>query len=123
MGPFGSCEAVSSFAGHTFPRLLCCSLSASVTLQVPVTPMPSSICSPQQAQRPTVSLREPLTFTGMDRSCPSQVLNPLTVSIPPSLSALYPADSSGSVLEQMILVFPTMDHFLPAGGGLTGNPW
>lgn len=62
-----------------------------------------------------------LTFIGMYRSCPSQVLNPL--STPLSLSILFPADRTDSGLEQVILVFPTLGHFLPAGGGLTGSPW
>lgn len=127
MGPFGFFEAVSSFAGHVLPGLLCCSLSASVTL-------PASPCDTHAQQHtltPACSTTHYIpqgafsisTFIWMDTSCPSQALNPLTMSIPPPLSILFPADRTDSGLEQMILVFPTLDHFLPAGGDLTGSPW
>lgn len=41
---------------------------------------------------------------------------------PPTLSILFPSDKTDSDLEQMTLFFPTLDHFLPAGGALSRSP-
>lgn len=105
--------------------LLSSLLSGSVSLQAPVTPMyarthcqPTSIHSPWHIQPSTMPLWEPfsiLTFTGMNMSCASSVLSPLTTSTPQTFSILFPADRTDSDLEQMTLFFPALEQFLPAG--------
>lgn len=111
---------------HLQDYLLPSSLFGSVTLQAPVTttlPHPhahsSSPHSPWHTQLSTTSLMEPfsvLTFTGMDTSCASSVLNPLTMSTP----QICP---SFSLLTRQTLPWSRCPCFFPHSGPFSPSWW